>query len=155
MLVPAWLARGVIGESEGRGFFIATVSAAVMAGMLRLHLWFMSRQHPDQLRWARQRSRHWVRMADVLFALSLLIGACLLVGRSSLDVVLLVMAIGVAIAAAVIEPATASGRAGRRPRLKTRGAGFTGPGPPEGGPHKPAYRCLNSSRSERGCSGNQ
>ena len=50
MLVPAWLARGEIGGVEGRGFFIATTCAAVMAGMLRLHLWFTSRQHPAELR---------------------------------------------------------------------------------------------------------
>jgi hypothetical protein len=107
MLVPAWFARAAIGGIEGRGFFIATASAAVMAGMLRLHLWFTSHQHPADLAWARRRSAMWIRMADAMFVLSLLIGAGLLVGESSLDVVLLLLALGVAVAAMVIEPSTA------------------------------------------------
>ena len=56
MLVPAWFARTTIGGVEGRSFFIATTCAAVMASMLRLHLWFTSRQHPAELPWARRRS---------------------------------------------------------------------------------------------------
>jgi hypothetical protein len=107
ILVPAWFARTTIGGVEGRGFFIATACAAAMAAMLRLHLWFTSRQHPGQLPWTRQRSRPWIRLADVMFAVSLFIGAGLLVGRSSLDIVLLLLALGVGVAAVIIEPATA------------------------------------------------
>jgi hypothetical protein len=107
ILVPAWLARGAIGGAEGRSFFIATVCAALVASMLRLHLWFTSRQHPDQLPWARKRSSPFIRVADGLFVLSLVIGAVLTGGRSSLDVVLLVLAIGAAAASAMIEPVTA------------------------------------------------
>jgi hypothetical protein len=107
MLVPAWFARTAIGGIEGRGFFIATACAGVMAGMLRLHLWFTSRQHPSDLAWARRRSAAWIRLGDAMFAVSLLIGAGLLAGESSLDVALLLLALGVAVAALVIEPSTA------------------------------------------------
>jgi hypothetical protein len=56
MLVPAWFAKQQIGGLEGRSFFIATAVAALVASMLRLHLWFMSRQHAGELAWARRRS---------------------------------------------------------------------------------------------------
>jgi hypothetical protein len=107
MLVPAWFARGQIGGIEGRGFFIATAVAALVASMLRLHLWFMSRQHPGELAWARRRSAPWIRVADVMLVASLVIGAGLVAAQSSLDVVLLVLAVGIAIAFAFIEPSTA------------------------------------------------
>ncbi|HWN84620.1 MAG TPA: serine/threonine-protein kinase [Vicinamibacterales bacterium] len=107
MLVPAWLARGEIGSIEGRGFFIATTCAAVVAAMLRLHLWFTSREHPADLVWARRRSAPWIRLADVLLVVSLVIGAGLVAAQSALDIVLLVLAVGAAVAFIVIEPSTA------------------------------------------------
>jgi hypothetical protein len=107
ILVPAWLARGQIGGLEGRSFFIATTVAALVASMLRLHLWFMSRQHAGELAWARRRSAPFIRTADIFFVVSLVIGAGLVAAQSSLDVVLLVLAVGVAIAFAFIEPSTA------------------------------------------------
>ena len=107
ILVPAWFARAAIGGVEGRGFFIATACAALVASMLRLHLWFTSRQHPAELAWARRRAASWIRVADSLFVLSLLIGAVLAGERSMLDVVLLVLAIGAAAAFVMIEPVTA------------------------------------------------
>ena len=106
-LVPAWFARGQIGGLEGRSFFIATTVAALVASMLRLHLWFMSRQHAGELAWARRRSAPFIRIADIFFVASLVIGAGLVAAQSSLDVVLLVLAVGVAIAFAFIEPSTA------------------------------------------------
>ena len=107
MLVPAWLAKAQIGGREGRSFFIATAVAALVASMLRLHLWFMSRQHAGELAWARRRSVPFIRLADIFLVVSLVIGAALVAARSVLDVVLLVLAVGVAIASAFIEPSTA------------------------------------------------
>jgi hypothetical protein len=107
MLVPAWLAKAQIGGLEGRGFFIATAISALMASMLRLHLWFMSRQHAGELAWARRRSAPFIRLADIMLVVSLVIGAGLVAAQSVLDVVLLVLAVGVAITFAFIEPSTA------------------------------------------------
>jgi serine/threonine protein kinase len=107
MLIPAWFARGQIGGIEGRSFFIATAVAALVASMLRLHLWFMSQQHASELAWARRRSAPWIRLADVMLVVSLVIGAGLVAAQSSIDVILLVLAVGVAIAFAFIEPSTA------------------------------------------------
>ena len=135
MLIPAWLARGQIGGLEGRGFFIATAIAALMASMLRLHLWFMSRQHARELAWARRRSAPFIRLADILLVVSLVMGAGLVAAQSALDVVLLVLAVGVTIAFAFIEPSTAraagleSGSSGR-PRDPQPPTPPGPPGPP-------------------------
>ena len=75
--------------------------------MLRLHVWFTSRQHPSELAWARRRSGPWIRLADILLVVSLVIGAGLVAAQSVLDVVLLVLAVGVAVSSMLIEPATA------------------------------------------------
>ena len=107
MVVPAWMARVQIGGLEGRSVFTATAVAALVASMLRLHLWFMSRQHAGELAWARRRSAPWIRVADILLVVSLVIGAGLVAAQSVLDVVLLVLAVGVTIAFAFIEPSTA------------------------------------------------
>ena len=82
-------------------------AAALTASMLRLHLWFMSRQHAGELAWARKRSAPFIRLADILLVVSLVIGAGLVGARSVLDVVLLVLAVGAAIAFVFIEPSTA------------------------------------------------
>jgi len=107
MLVPAWLAKAQIGGVEGRSVFVATAVAAIAASMLRLHLWFMSRQHAGELMWARRRSAPFIRLADILLVVSLVVGAGLVAAQSVLDVVLLALAVGVTIAFAFIEPSTA------------------------------------------------
>jgi len=78
-----------------------------VAAMLRLNLWFTSREHPADLAWARQRSAPWIRLADVLLVVALVIGAGLVTAQSALDIVLLVLAVGTAVAFIVIEPSTA------------------------------------------------
>ena len=67
----------------------------------------MSRQHAGELAWARQRSAPFIRVADVMLVVSLVIGAGLVASQSALDVVLLVLAVGVTITFAFIEPSTA------------------------------------------------
>ena len=71
-----------IGGLEGRGFFIATAVRGAVASMLRLHLWFMSRQHAGELAWARRRSAPFIRLADILLVVSLVIGAGLVAAQS-------------------------------------------------------------------------
>jgi predicted Ser/Thr protein kinase len=105
---PAWQARGVIGGPVGRGFFIALLAAVVLTGTLRLHRWFTSRFYPRELDWVRQRSVRWIAAGDALFVLALVSAALLIRGEdSSLDLALVAIAIGAAVSALVIEPATA------------------------------------------------
>ena len=106
-LWPAWHARSSIDGSLGRAFFITVVAAIVVSACLRLHLWFTSRFYPSELSWVRRRSSTWITAGDVVFAAALVSGA-LLIRRehSSLDVVLLSIGVGAAVASLVIEPAT-------------------------------------------------
>lgn len=107
MVIPAWTARGLIGGTGGRLFFILTLAAVIVAATLRLHLWFTSRFYPAELGWVRPRVRRWIHAADWLFALTL-VAAGLVIGddRSPIAVLLLSVGIGSAVAFLVIEPAT-------------------------------------------------
>jgi predicted Ser/Thr protein kinase len=106
-LWPAWYARSAIGGGLGRAFFIAVLSGVVVSACLRLHLWFTSRFYPAELMWVRRHSRWWITGGDVMLAGGLVSGALLIRSeRSSLDVVLLSIGVGVAVAFLVIEAAT-------------------------------------------------
>jgi hypothetical protein len=107
MLWPAWNARVAIGGSLGRLFFIAVLGAVIVSGGLRLHLWFTSRFYPDELPWVRRRSGPWIAVGDGVFATSLVSGSLLIrAEHSSVDLLLLSVGIGAAVAFLVIEAAT-------------------------------------------------
>ena len=108
MTWPAWNGRQIVGGPLGRGLFILTLIAVIVAANLRLHLWFTSRFYPAELQWARRRSGNWIRLTDWLFVTSLA-ATGILVGedRSPVAIVLLAVAVGAAIAFLVIERATA------------------------------------------------
>ena len=108
MMWPAWTGRQIVGGPVGRGLFIATLIAVIVAANLRLHLWFTSRFTPTELRRARRRDGRWIRAADWLFVTSLAVMG-ILVGedRSPVAIVLLAVAVGATIAFLVIERATA------------------------------------------------
>jgi len=108
LVIPSWTARGMIGGSAGRAFFIVTLGAVIVSSTLRLHLWFTSRSYPADLRWVRSRVRRAVRAADWLFVLALVAGG-LMIGetRAPLAIVLVSFGIGAAVAFLVIERATA------------------------------------------------
>lgn len=108
MIWPAWKGRQIVGGPLGRGLFILTLIAVIVAANLRLHLWFTSRFYPRELRWARRRAGIWIRLADWLFVASLAASG-ILVGedRSPVAIVLLAVAVGAAIAFLVIERSTA------------------------------------------------
>ena len=108
MIWPAWKGRQIVGGPLGRGLFILTLIAVIVAANLRLHLWFTSRFYPRELRWARRRAGIWIRLADWLFVASLA-ATGILVGedRSPVAIVLLAVAVGAAIAFLVIERSTA------------------------------------------------
>jgi predicted Ser/Thr protein kinase len=107
MVVPAWYARGQIGGWQGRLFFIALVATVVVATTARFHLWFTSRFYPGELEWVHQRSSRWIRIADWLFAATLIAGG-ILIGdeHSPLAIVLPSVAVGAVVAFLLIEPVT-------------------------------------------------
>ena len=91
----AWYARGQIGGWQGRAFFIALVTAVVVATTARLHLWFTSRFYPGELDWVHRDRVDGFRVADWLFAATLVIGGVMIGDeRSPLVIVLPSVAVG-------------------------------------------------------------
>jgi eukaryotic-like serine/threonine-protein kinase len=104
---PVWHIHRLLGRA-GLFFFLATVAAVVVAGNLRLHLWFSSRVYPEDLPAQRADLSRWIRWADLAFAVLLIGGGIALpeehVGWAAF---LIAYGIGSAIASVFIEPATA------------------------------------------------
>jgi hypothetical protein len=115
MIAPAWYARGQIGGVWGRAFFITLLASVIVAAILRLHLWFTSRFYEDELTSVHDQSGRWVRIADWVFAATLVAGALLIRDeRSPLTIVLPSVAVGAVVAFLLIEPVTARAAFGRR-----------------------------------------
>jgi hypothetical protein len=108
MTVAAWAARGVIGGGAGRTVFALTLTSAIVAAVVRLHLWFTSRHYPEELAEQRARVARWVQGADWLFAGTVTAAGLLIADtRPALAILLFSVGLGAAIAFLVIEPATA------------------------------------------------
>jgi len=108
MVIPAWYARGHIGGLWGRVFFITLLASVIVAANLRLHLWFSARFYESELAWVHNRSGRWIRVADWVFAATLIAGGALIGdARSSLSILLPSVGIGAVVAFLLIEPVTA------------------------------------------------
>jgi predicted Ser/Thr protein kinase len=108
LLVPVWLARGLMGGRAGLLVFLLLMASGIVAITLRLHLWFVSRVSREDLAAQRAHAAPWLRGADVVFAAGLM-GSGVFVGADgpALAVVLSAAAVVVALAFLVIEPSTA------------------------------------------------
>jgi predicted Ser/Thr protein kinase len=107
MVWPVWIVHRSVGRA-GLFFFLAVLAAVVIAGNLRLHLWFSSRVYPEDLASHRRDVAWWIRGADIAFAALLIVGGIALPAeRIGWAAVLISYGIGSAIAFAFIEPATA------------------------------------------------
>jgi serine/threonine protein kinase len=106
MVWPAWIVHREFGRF-GLGFFFALLAAIVIAGNLRLHLWFSSRVYPEDLPSRLDDVARWIRGADIAFAALLIVsGIALPPARAGWAAVLIAFGIGTALAAFIIEPAT-------------------------------------------------
>lgn len=106
MVWPAWHIHRSLGRA-GLFFFFATLAAVVIAGNLRLHLWFSSRVYPEELPVHRAEVSRWIRGADIAFAALLIIGGIALPDdRAGWAALLISFGVGAAVAFAFIEPAT-------------------------------------------------
>jgi serine/threonine-protein kinase len=107
MVWPAWIVHRGLGRL-GLAFFFTLLAAIVVAGNLRLHLWFSSRVYPEDLAARRRDVAWWIRGADSVFAALLIAaGIALPPERAGWAAVLISFGIGAAVAAFIIEPATA------------------------------------------------
>ena len=77
-------------------------------------MWFACRSYADELSWVRRRSTQWIKGSDAVFSLGLAGGGLILrAEHSSLDVLLLSIALGAAVASFFIEPATSRAAFGK------------------------------------------
>ena len=107
MVWPAWYVHRSFGPA-GLFFFFAVLATVVVAGNLRLHLWFSSRVYPEDLRERRADVARWIRAAYIAFAALLVIGGIALPpDRAGWAALLMSFGIGAMLAALFIEPATA------------------------------------------------
>jgi serine/threonine protein kinase len=107
MAWPAWYVHRSLGRA-GLFFFFATLAAIVVAGNLRLHLWFSSRVYPEDLAAQRADVGLWIRWADIAFAVLLIGGGIALPeDRAGWAALFISYGIGCVLAALFIEPATA------------------------------------------------
>ena len=114
-VIPAWYARGHIDGIPGRLFFITMLASVIVAGNLRLHLWFSSRFYESELTWVHGRSGRSIRVADWGFAAALIAGGVLIRDAGSpLTIVLPSVGVGAVVAFTLIEPVTARAAFGSR-----------------------------------------
>jgi hypothetical protein len=107
LLVPLWRVRHLTPGPIGMIIFLAALVGVVVAGALRLHVWFAARELPDVWPAQHARARPWTRAADVLFTLCLLAAGLRAVGADDgASGLLVAAAAGVAISFLIIEPAT-------------------------------------------------
>ena len=107
LLIPLAVARTWVPGPLAVAILVAGLVAALVAGTLRLHLWFTVRKYPDEWRTQRDRTALWIRVADVLFAAALAASAFMLLpSHLEMALVLIGAAVLVVLAFAVMEPAT-------------------------------------------------
>lgn len=107
LLLPLWQVQSWTPGAIGLALFVTSAATAVALATLRFHLWFTSRFYPNELRLQRARARPWILAAELLFVLLLLGGAAVVAADHRAFAALLGSAsVALAIASAIIEPAT-------------------------------------------------
>ena len=106
MVWPAWHVHRWTGRA-GVLTFLATLVAVVLAGNLRLHLWFTARTFPTELAAQRAYVGLWVKAGDAAFALLMMAtGLVIADAHTGWGALFVAMGLGAALAFLAIEPAT-------------------------------------------------
>ena len=106
--VLAWFVRAWA-PPYGAWVFYTVLALATISATLRFNLMFMCRVSPTSITAHRARLSPWVRVAETLLAVALLVGAALVAGpHDALAAVLVSFSIATISSLAVIEPATAT-----------------------------------------------
>jgi len=114
MIWPAWSVHLWTGR-YGVLLFLATLAIVIVGGNIRLHLWFTSRTYPGELAAQRAVIARWVRMADIAFAVIMVVTGLLIADAHTGWAALFVsFGLGAALAFLVIEPTTARAAFGSR-----------------------------------------
>ena len=107
MAWPSWEVHKWTGR-YGVLVFLATIVTIVVAGNLRLHLWFTSRTYPSELAAQRAHVGKWIHAADWGFALLMMAtGLAIADAHTGWGALFVAFGLGSALGFLVIEPATA------------------------------------------------
>ena len=107
MVWPAWHVREWLAP-YGTLVFLAALAVVIVAGNIRLHLWFTSRTYPGELNEQRANVGQWVRAADILFSVIMLTtGLAIAADHTGWGALFISFGIGAALAFTIIEPTTA------------------------------------------------
>jgi len=110
LLVPLWLVKTWTPGRAGSLLFLAGLIGAIVAVTLRLHLWFTVRSLRALWPHQQARSHVWLRLSEVVYAVTLITGGLLaLDAHMSVAVLLIASAAAAVVSFAIIEPATAKG----------------------------------------------
>jgi predicted Ser/Thr protein kinase len=115
LVAPLWLVREWVPGRPGLVLFLAGLVAALVAIILRWHLWFTVREYPQEWPAQRRRSVPWLRAADALLALVLFVAgaAVSLTASVATGAALIAAAVALLLSFTVIEPATTRAAWGR------------------------------------------
>ena len=112
----AWQMKEWVETPVTVGIFLALGAAATIAGVLRGHLVFTELMNRSRLTTERRRTRQATRLIDLLSALLLFIDASIVAGTRALPAVFTIaLALGIALASVVLEPATTAAAFGEEP----------------------------------------
>jgi predicted Ser/Thr protein kinase len=107
MLLPLSYVRRSDHDPLDVALFLAGLVAALVAGTLRMHLWFTRRWYPSEWIAQRQRSAIWIRVADAGFVgIQLAAALSIATDRPRLAAVFVGAAVAALLAFTIIEPAT-------------------------------------------------
>ena len=107
MAWPAWEVHKWTGR-WGVLTFLATLAAIIVAGNLRLHLWFTSRTYPSELPAQRAYVSQWIRAGDYAFTLILVAtGLVIADAHTAWGALMVAVGLGAALGFLIIEPTTA------------------------------------------------
>jgi hypothetical protein len=97
------------GFFPARGLFLAAGVIAAFGGVTRGHLLFVSRMHPARVAVERRKTARALLLADVVLAVVVFVaGALASAGHALVGVLIMGLAVGMAIAALLIEPSTSA-----------------------------------------------
>jgi hypothetical protein len=112
----AWQLKEWVETPVSVAIFLALGAAATIGGILRGHLVFTAVMNPAWLATERRRARGATRLLDLLIALLLFADAAIVAGTRALPAVFAIaLALGIALASLVLEPATTAAAFGDEP----------------------------------------
>jgi len=117
LLVPLWGSRGQVALWSGQAGFLVALVAAVVSGILRMHVWFARTQYPGHWATAHRRAHAVMRLADTVLAVVLAAhGMALANTDAPVAPLLLAAAASVLVSFTIIEPVTTRAMVGDDPR---------------------------------------